>query len=261
MFLLYEVKSCSNIINMLFGNESISHYNRSNIAIWMSMAFQAGILNMGGFMACHRFVSHVTGFATFFGYETNQPDSRHAIGMLAVPLFFLFGAMLSGQLVDLRLKLHKKPKYYITFGLIFFLTLVVFFGGISGQFGVFGEPLVYSRDYLLLALLCLICGIQNGTITTVSKSVVRTTHLTGITTDLGIGIIRYFNRDKYDYNPDDSKANLMRIGIISFFILGSVIGGFAFTHFDYGGFLIPVITSGLLFWLMIYFQLYKTFAR
>jgi len=242
---------------MLFGNESISHYNRSNIAIWMSMAFQAGILNMGGFMACHRFVSHVTGFATFFGFEANQPNSDHAIGMLAVPLFFLFGAMLSGFLVDLRLKLHKKPKYYITFGFIFLLTLIVFFGGISGHFGTFGEPLAFSRDYTLLALLCLICGIQNGTITTVSKSVVRTTHLTGITTDLGIGIVRYLNKEKFDYNEDDSKANLMRIGIISFFILGSVVAGFVFTHFEYWGFSIPVVTSGLLFWLMFYFQVYK----
>lgn len=204
---------------MLFGNESISHYNRSNIAIWMSMAFQAGIINMGGFMACHRFVSHVTGFATFFGYEVNQPNSDHAIGMLAVPLFFLFGAMLSGFLVDLRLKLHKKPKYYITFGLIFLLTLIVFSGGITGYFGNFGEPLASSHDYTLLALLCLICGIQNGTITTVSKSVVRTTHLTGITTDLGIGIVRYLNKEKFDYNEDDSKANLMRLGIIIFFHL------------------------------------------
>lgn len=242
---------------MLFGNESISHYNRSNIAIWMSMAFQAGILNMGGFMACHRFVSHVTGFATFFGYEVNQPNSDHAIGMLAVPLFFLFGAMLSGFLVDLRLKTHKKPKYYITFGLIFLLSLIVYFGGVTGYFGEFGEPLAYSRDYLLLALLCLICGIQNGTITTVSKSVVRTTHLTGITTDLGIGLVRYLNRESFDYNPDDSKANLMRVGIITFFLLGSVIGGLTFSIFNWGGFLIPVITSGLLLWLMLYFQVYK----
>lgn len=242
---------------MLFGNESISYYNKSNIAIWMSMAFQAGVINIGGFMACHRFVSHVTGFATFFGHEVSLPEGRHAIGMLAVPLFFLFGAMLSGLLVDIRLKQNKKPKYYITFGFIFFLTLIVFFGGLSGMFGTFGEPLSFTRDYILLALLCLICGTQNGTITTVSKSVVRTTHLTGITTDLGIGIIRYFNREKYDYNPDDSKANLMRIGIISFFLMGSVVGGFTFSKFEYGGFLIPVITSGLLFWLMLYFQVYK----
>ncbi|MBC7457265.1 MAG: DUF1275 domain-containing protein [Bdellovibrionaceae bacterium] len=243
---------------MLYGNESISHYTPGNISIWMSMAFQAGILNIGGFMAVHRFVSHVTGFATFFGYEINQTDKSHAFGMLAVPLFFLLGCMLSAQLVDIRLKLHKRPKYYITFGLIFFLLSIVLGLGVFGYFGKFGEPLELSRDYTLLILLCLVCGIQNGTITTVSKSVIRTTHLTGVTTDLGIGIIRFLNRRKLNSNfGNESEANLMRVGIIFFFGLGSVVGGYAFSQLGYAGFFIPVLTSGLLFFSMLYFQIFK----
>lgn len=244
---------------MLYGNESISHYTKSNICIWMLMAFQAGLFNIGGFMACHRFVSHVTGFATYFGYELSQKEqARHAVGMLVVPLFFLFGAMLSGLLVDIRLKLHKKPKYYISFGLIFFLCGVVAFGGIFGYFGHFGQPLESSRDYTLLIFLCLICGIQNGTIATVSKSVIRTTHLTGITTDLGLGLVRLFNRKKLDESMDNEKnATLMRIGIISFFGFGSVVGAFVFNSFGHGGFLIPVLTSGVLFFTMLYFQVWR----
>lgn len=243
---------------MIFGNESISHYNKSNIAIWMSMAFQAGVLNIGGFMACHRFVSHVTGFATYFGFELNQKEYGHALGMLAVPFCFLIGSAVSGVLVDLRLKLHQKPKYYLSFGIIFFLLLIIYFGGVSGYFGNFGEPLSLTRDYLLLILLCFTCGIQNGTITTVSRSVIRTTHLTGITTDLGLGIVRYLNRKKLQHESiNEGRANLMRFGIISSFVLGSASGGYVFYHFDYLGFLIPVLTSGILFALMLYFQVFK----
>jgi len=223
------------------------------------MAFQAGVLNIGGFMACHRFISHVTGFATFFGYEINQTDSSHAIGMLIVPLFFLLGVMISGQLVDVRLKLHKKRKYYISFTLIFLLLLIVWFGGIYGFFGNFGQPLNSSGDYFLLILLCLVCGIQNGTITSVSKSVIRTTHLTGITTDLGIGIVRILNQNKIDEPIDNEiKASYMRLGIILFFVLGSVIGGYVFKQLAYMGFIIPVLTSGCLLVAMIYFQLKKS---
>ncbi len=243
---------------MLYGNESISHYTRGNISIWMSLAFQAGILNIGGFMAVHRFVSHVTGFATFFGYEINQADKTHAFGMLAVPLFFLLGFMLSAQLVDIRLKLHMRPKYYITFGLIFFLICVVFGLGMMGYFGKFGEPLEVSRDYTLLILLCLVCGIQNGTIATVSKSIIRTTHLTGVTTDLGIGIIRFLNRHKLKGEiGNEVEANLMRAGIIFFFGFGSVFGGYVFSKVGYAGFFVPVLTSGLLFALMLYFQMFR----
>lgn len=227
------------------------------------MAFQAGVLNIGGFMACHRFVSHVTGFATFFGVEVSQnPDNAfHSVGMLVVPLFFLLGAMLSGQLVDIRLKQHKKPRYYFTFGIIFLLTLIVFSGGLTGAFGIFGEELAFRHNYVLLIVLCLICGIQNGTITTVSRSVVRTTHLTGITTDLGIGIIRFLNRSRIDQKSEEmqnnTRANMMRIGIIIFFGAGSVAGGFAFRYFGFLGFLIPVATSGTLFLIMMYFQVWK----
>lgn len=223
------------------------------------MAFQAGVLNIGGFMACHRFVSHVTGFATFFGYELTQHELPRPLGMLVVPLFFLLGVMISGQLVDLRLKLHKKPKYYIAFGLIFGLTLIAAVGALTGNFGEFGEALENTRDYVLLMLLCLICGIQNGTITTVSRSVIRTTHLTGITTDLGLGIVRIFNQDKLSGDmSNERKAILMRIGIIFFFGFGSIVGGAVFNRFGHGGFLIPVLTSGVLFLTMFYFQVWRT---
>ena len=244
---------------MLYGNESISHYNRSNIAIWMAMAFQAGALNIAGFMACHQFVSHITGFATMFGYEINQHDASGAVAMLVVPLFFLAGAMLSGLLVDLPLKQHKKPRYYVSFGVMFGLILAIFLSGISGQLGAFGEPLAKVRDYFLLTLLCFTCGIQNGTITTVSKAVIRTTHLTGIVTDLGIGMIRVLNRNKIpQHNCDeDHRANWMRTGIVVFFGLGAIVGGFAFQRIGYYGFLIPALTSGNLFLLMLYFQKYS----
>lgn len=243
---------------MLYGNESISYYSKTNIFTWMLMALQAGVINIGGFMACHRFVSHVTGFATFFGYELTRPDPSHAIGMLVVPLFFLIGVMVSAQLVDIRLKLHKKPKYYISFGLIFLLLLLVFLTGINGYFGLFGAPLSGTKNYILLTFLCFICGLQNGTITSVSKSVIRTTHLTGLTTDLGIGLIRILNHSKIkEFYIEEKKATFMRLGIILFFGLGSVIGGFTFKLFSFYGFIIPVFTSGFLFVVMLYFQFFK----
>jgi uncharacterized membrane protein YoaK (UPF0700 family) len=157
-----------------------------------------------------------------------------------------------------RLQLHKRPKYYLSFGLIFLLALFVSLAGLFGVFGVFGEAASQPRDFALLALLCLICGLQNATITAVSRSVIRTTHLTGITTDLGIGLARVLNRGKLPGLIDDEvKANLMRFGIIVFFGLGSVAGGIIFRRFEYGGFLVPVITSGTLFGAMLYFQVLR----
>lgn len=241
---------------MLTGSDSFSYYSKTNLTIWMTMAFQAGLLNMGGFMACHEFVSHVTGFATLFGREVSEFRFDHAAGMLLVPVFFFLGAMLSGQLVDLRLRQRLKPRYYVTFGGIFFLILFVLVGGTLGYFGQFGETTYNPRFYLLLAVLCLVCGIQNGTVTSVSRSIVRTTHLTGVTTDLGIGIIRVLNGDKIEGGiADEIKANVMRAGIILFFIVGSVVAAFFFRDYGYLGFILPATTSGALLLAALYFQM------
>ena len=64
---------------------------RRNRVIWFTLAFQAGWINAGGFLACHRFVSHVTGFATQFGVDIAEFRWTDATGMLTVPLFFFNG--------------------------------------------------------------------------------------------------------------------------------------------------------------------------
>ncbi|HMN68421.1 MAG TPA: YoaK family protein [Bdellovibrionales bacterium] len=244
---------------MIFGSQSISAYTRLNMSVWMILAFQAGLLNIGGFMACHSFVSHVTGFATLFGIEAGGGNYLHAIGLLLVPLFFLLGAMISAFLVDVRLKMGRKPKYYIVFGVIFFLILVVEIAGFNGAWGKFGEPLAFTRDYVLLSLLCMICGVQNATVSLVSRSVVRTTHLTGITTDLGIGLMRVFYRRKIpEYRAsNEAQANWMRIGIITFFVLGSAAGYQWFRNWEFRGFIFPTVIAGLLFFSALYFQVIR----
>lgn len=243
---------------MIFGNESISTYTRGNLSIWMILAFQAGLLNTGGYMACHNFVSHVTGFATLFGLGLGERNYGHALAVLLVPACFLGGAMISGILVDLRLQLGRKPRYYIAFGVLFALLLLVEIAGWNKLWGTFGEGLVYKRDYALLGLLCLICGLQNALVSLVSKSVVRTTHLTGVTTDLGIGLIRTLNRGRLGKKvAGEGQANLMRIGVIIFFVLGSAAGYQLFYHFKFRGFLFPTMISGALFFVTFYFQVIR----
>jgi len=222
----------------------------------MVLAFQGGLLNVGGLLACHSFVSHVTGFATLFALEIDDGSLRTALGLLLVPGCFMAGAMLSGFLVDLQIKLHRRPRYYVIFGVIFLLLLFVVVGGFNGIFGKFGDVTVATwRLHTLLALLCLICGTQNGLITLVSKSVVRTTHLTGITTDLGIGLVRVLNGGRlFGKIEEEGRANLMRVGIILFFIAGSLVGVSLFSQYQYRGFLLPAAISGGLFFISLYFQ-------
>lgn len=232
---------------MFSGSTTLARYTPINISIWFSMAFQAGAINAGGFLACHKTVTHVTGFATYFGAEASQGNFGKAMGFLSVPFFFLAGAMISAYFVDRKITKGEQPRYYYMFALISTLMMFVALAGTLGYFGGFGAPMNLSKDYLMLAILCLSSGIQNACITSASGSVVRTTHLTGLTTDLGIGLMRRMTRNPNDifHNPETS-ANMMRIGIIFFFVLGSTLAALSFNLLGYLGFLGPAMISLIL---------------
>jgi uncharacterized membrane protein YoaK (UPF0700 family) len=144
------------------------------------------------------------------------------------------------------------------FGVLFALLLSVVIGGFNHLFGTFGSAYETTGDFTLLAVLCLACGVQNGTVTLVSRSVVRTTHLTGVTTDLGIGLVRVMGRRHLSSpHPDEVRANFMRIGVIGFFIAGSATGVPLFDNWEYRGFMLPAAISGMLFFTTFYFQVVR----
>lgn len=219
-----------------------------NLTIWTILAFQAGWINAGGFLACFRFVTHTTGFATQFGYDVAVAKWSDALGMLTVPLFFMAGAMLSGFYVDAPLSRGQKPKFYVAFLYsTTFLTAVTALG-YSGTFGPFGQNYDPVYSYLLIALLCLTAGIQNAVTSTASHNTVRTSHLTGHTTDLGIGLVRILtssNKEKLKY---EIARNQIRILVITGFILGSVVSSFVFLQVGYIGFIAPAAISAGLYW-------------
>lgn len=232
---------------MFSSPDNLSHFSRRNAAIWLSLAFQAGVINAGGVLACHRFVTHTTGFGTTFGTELAFGRFWTAFGMLSVPAFFILGTLISAFLIDRRVIQNQTPRYSVVLFLMTLLMGVTTAAGLTGNLGSFGEPLILARDYTLLALLCLTSGLQNAMVTTAFGAVVRTTHLTGITTDLGIGLVRLIaNVQKPENRRNEVRATWMRVGIISSFIVGSTVSSYIYLSVHYWGFAIPLLISGTL---------------
>lgn len=226
-----------------------STFSRRNIFVWLSLAFQAGCINAGGFLALKRFVTHVTGFATLIGYEIAHEDFHAALSMATVPLFFLIGTMISAYFIDIRKQKHLQAHYSYTFFLTtFFLFMITYIGTHEAQDHPLNQ-LSALTEYSLLALLCLTSGIQNATVTSTYGAVIRTTHLTGPTTDLGIGFVRLLtNTHEIKSRAEEVQAIWMRVGVIFLFIIGSIASSFLFLHFGYYGFYLPFGISFLL-WL------------
>jgi uncharacterized membrane protein YoaK (UPF0700 family) len=224
---------------------NFTRFSWRNLFVWSGMSFQAGVINSGGFIGCHRFVSHTTGFATAFGEAFAKAQWNLALEAAGVPMFFLVGVMISAYLIDGRTAQGKSPLYSLTVFLIVMLMILAVGGGLAGWFGDFASTASSGESFPLLAILCLACGIQNASITSASGSSIRTTHLTGITTDLGIGIIRWVHAKRENPNTDvEKKANITRVALIAAFIAGSTLGTIVFLQFKYLGYLIPVLISG-----------------
>lgn len=216
---------------------------------WALLAFQGGFLNVAGLLTVHIFVSHVTGFSAYFSKNVVEGDILKSIYFLLVPFFFLSGAFFSSVFTEIRKKNKKKPVYIhilCTLSVLFFLIAIL---GINNFFGSFGEPFSNFRDFILLSILAFACGSQNAIFTHYSNSIIRTTHLTGLTTDLGIGLAKYF----ISKNKNEHQINRIRVDIIISFIIGSLFSVYIFPSMKFLGFLIPATIS-----LIVGVRLYST---
>ncbi len=213
---------------------------------WFVLAFLAGCVNAGGWMSCHRFVSHVTGFGTLAGIEFYNGASGSAFAILSIPAFFLLGAMVSGFLIESQTESRGRYlSYSYVMGLVSICLGVVALGGRFSWFGPFGEPADIWHDYMLQALLCGACGLLNAAVTSSSGGTVRVTHVTGLTTDLGLGIVRAAFRYKNGEPslPLEVRINILRICSIISFIMGSATAAAIFYNFEYIGFLLPTTVA------------------
>lgn len=214
------------------------------VSLWSMLGFQAGFINAFGFLACGRYVSHVTGFGTQIGIAVANEKLLFAIELLGMPLLFILGSFVSGLMTSARIERGLKPRF--DFVMLLLPIVIVFLAllGNYGFFGPFGEQLVQARDFILLFLLSFVCGMQNGCFAVLTKGQIRTTHLTGISTDIGTDLARiWFGRLTPRELELTKRVNFSRIATFVSFSVGSIASVFVCRHLEYGGLIVPFMTS------------------
>jgi uncharacterized membrane protein YoaK (UPF0700 family) len=138
--------------------------------------------------------------------------------------FFISGALISGLLINGRAYQGKRPLYSIPLIIAAFLTAGVGITGYMGFFGVFGAAAVdQPKDFVFLSVLSLASGLQNAAVATSTGLLVRTTHLTGPATDLGVHLAEIFFAKGKQLRLAYQHA-LLRSGKIIAFTGGAVAG-------------------------------------
>lgn len=219
------------------------------IFLWSLLGFQAGFINSFGFLACGRYVSHVTGFGTQIGMAIAGNKLQIAFELIGFPLSFILGAFFSGFFTSARREQGLKPRYDMITLLFPVIVATVTVLGFHGIFGPFGEALLNMRDFILLYVLSFACGLQNGCFATLTNGQIRTTHLTGISTDIGTDLARqFFGKLPSNELALVKKANLTRIATFTAFSLGSIISVHTSESLQYASLIVPFLTSVIAFY-------------
>ncbi|HBC05563.1 MAG: hypothetical protein CL528_08545 [Aequorivita sp.] len=208
----------------MFRHQGKSRTLKHNLRIATILSFVAGIVNVTGFLAFTQLTTNVTGhFALFISDVANFEVWKGTVYFLYI-FSFLFGSFLSSFLIE-KFKENRKLNVFVLPTIIECLILLSI--AIISNTGEIKYP-----DLIVCSLLFAM-GLQNSFVTKISNAIVRTTHLTGLFTDLGIELSQLFFPESHP-NREKIKATIkLRIYIICFFFLGGIVGGFLYSRLDF----------------------------
>ena len=207
------------------------------------LAFVAGAVNAGGFLAVARYTSHMSGIISGIADDLALGSIGLALAGLVALGAFVSGAACTSLLINWGRHRQLQGKYALA--LLLEAGLLLLFGLLGANLHDFKALLVPTT----VLLLCFIMGLQNAIITKISNAEIRTTHMTGVVTDLGIelGKMLYWNRSGRP--PEQQvRANHQRLrlfaGLLGMFLVGGIAGA---AGFKYVGFVFVVPLALVLF--------------
>ena len=202
----------------------------SNRMLGLLLAFNAGAVNAGGFLVVHLYTSHMTGFLSSLADNLVRGQMKLVLGAVGALWAFMSGAGTTAIMVNWARQRKLRSTYALP--LLLESVLMLLFGLVGAITLSWPTPFAVPLTVLLLSF---IMGLQNATVTKMSSSQIRTTHMTGVVTDLGIemGKALYWNRT--GTAPESQvRANQARLrlfaGLVGMFLVGGIAGAAGFKH-------------------------------
>lgn len=198
--------------------------------VWIgagSLACVAGMVNVVGYLGFeHQVITHLTGTTSLLAAALAHGDMRAAVHLSGVAVAFMAGAALSGLIIqDSTLQLGRRYGVALTIeSLLLFMAV----------------PLFKQHEIAGALLAAAACGLQNAMATTYSGALIRTTHLSGMFTDLGIGLGRALRGMAVP-----KRRLALSALIIGGFLAGGVVGAWLFRHMGYDALAVPATLTGL----------------
>lgn len=203
----------------------------SNLHLGVGLAFVAGATNAGAFLAVQQYTSHMTGIVS---------EMADALVLGQLPIFltgvgalcsFTAGAAVTALMVNFARRRGLSSAFAQP--LLLEAALLLLFGILGAQLSAIHGIFVP----VTVILLCFIMGLQNAVITKISRAEIRTTHVTGIVTDIGIelGKLVYLNRSADTDGRVVADRGRLRIlsSLLGAFFVGGLLGALGFQQIGY----------------------------
>ncbi|MGQ0699052.1 MAG: YoaK family protein [Panacagrimonas sp.] len=189
---------------------------------WL-LAFNAGGINAVGLLSLkQQGISHLTGSASWLGLDLAKGDIAQAAHLALVILAFFFGAALSGWIVKAgTLKLDRRYSFCLLTEALLLIAALIGFKTDSASAALWASAA---------------CGVQNAMVSTYSGAVIRTTHITGTVTDLGITFGHWLRG-----LPVEARRIKLHVLVVSGFLVGGTGGAVAWLHRGFTALSLPVL--------------------
>lgn len=207
----------------MFKHQGESRTLKHNLQLAIVLTFVAGIVNVTGFLAIKQLTTNVTGHFALFIYDLAELNFWKGTIYFIYIFSFLIGSFVASSLIE-KFKRNKKLNIFVFPIIIESIILIA----VATQ-SLFD---IHFSSHVIACLMLFAMGIQNSFVTKISNAVIRTTHLTGLFTDLGIDLSQFLFHQLTE-DKIRTKSNIkLRLAIISSFFGGGLVGGYFFTELN-----------------------------
>jgi uncharacterized membrane protein YoaK (UPF0700 family) len=231
----------------MFRHQGPGRSARANRMLAGYLALVGGFVNSAGFVIIGTFTSHVTGNVGRLSHDIATGGYSAAATAFTMLLAFFIGAVVASMVIESG-AFGRAANAYATalFGeAVLLLTFTA-----TSRITLATHPRLLDLE---AAILCAAMGIQNSLVTSLSGAVVRTTHLTGVFTDIGIELARWFRWWRFEIsragvrlvvgsNPPDRPSTMkitLLLTIAGGFTLGAILGSLTSVRFQHAAMLVP----------------------
>jgi uncharacterized membrane protein YoaK (UPF0700 family) len=201
----------------MFRHQGKTRTATHNLQIASLLSFVAGIINITGFESINKLTTNVTGHFAYMINGLFKLNFFASFIFFTYIFFFFFGSFVSNFLIEIVSRKNVTNVYFFPVIIeIIILFLIPFSGTIF----------VLHHTNIIACCLLFAMGLQNSLVTKISNATVRTTHLTGLFTDLGIEISQLFFYKSIEKRNKLLVSIKLRCTIIGFFFIGGIFGGY-----------------------------------